>query len=198
MSDSLNPTLDRRAFIRGTAGVVGAGVLAQSGLAALATTGVVSVAYFDGKRLIPADNMSAGDASIQRVTITLDARGKGALRGVNANFPVRVKQSTRKYAFRAWAAGGVRRKFEMPVDAKTGIGFTMTQGSAKAEQKTDLQLSLGRSAGPKLREGTYVIAAGKVNWNSYRFEEEQENGPLLAAGGRPTSLQYVVLTVERV
>lgn len=198
MSDSLNPVVDRRTFIRGAAGVVGATALANSGFAALAPgEGLVSIAFFDGNRLIPAERMGAGDRTIRRAEIMIDSRGRGSLRGLNVNFPVRVSKTVRKYPFKAWESGGSRRRFEVPVDAKAGIGMTVTQGSAKAEQRTEFSLGL-TGGGPALREGTYVIAAGRVNWSSFRFEPEQDNGPLLAAGGRPTSLQYVVVTVGRI
>lgn len=200
MSDSLNPNLDRRTFIRGAATAVGATAIAGSGIASnLALTApVISVAYFDGKRLIPIDRMPAADRTLRRVEVTLQGFGKGKMRRITANFPVRTPKGVKPHPFHAWSTGGFTSKFEMPVDSKNGLSLSVAQGTAKAETATALTLGVGSAKGAKLREGMYIIAAGPVNWASYRFEADDVNGPLLAAGGRPTSLQYTVLTIGRV
>lgn len=180
MSDNLNPNLDRRAFLKGATTVIGAGALASTGLTALAPAeAVISVAFLDGDNLIPLQWLTSAHAPFERVQITVEAHGKGAITGVTANFG--------KYPFHAWTAGGGSGRFEMPVDCVKGLSFTVFQGDSK------VALLMGNSSGVKLREGKYIIAAGRVNWKLFRAE----SGVLLGAGGKPTSLQHVLISVER-
>lgn len=193
MSDNLNPNLDRRTFLRGATTVIGASALAQSGLvSAVATEGVISVAFVDGERLIPAQWLVKSSVPMEKVEIKVTGRGKGELTSLKANFLVRFQTTARRYPFFAWVAGGGRGHFEMPVDKKTGLNFTLSQGKGKSEATTELQLG-STTGGFVLREGTYLIAAGKVDWKGLRME----SGAIVGAGGQPVNLQYVRLSIAR-
>jgi len=200
MSDLLNPNLDRRTFVKGAATAVAGTALAGSSVASqfLNEVPVVSVAYFDGHRLIPVEKILSGDRSLDRLEVTIESKGKGSLRGINVNFPVTAGNGVKPYPFRAWESGGLTRKFEVPVDPKTGVSLTVLQGTPKAETALTFNLGLGTAKGAKLREGTYVVAAGRVNWSNFRFEAEDPNGPVLDAGAKPTNLQYALITIGRI
>lgn len=186
MSETLNPTVNRRAFLRGTAVVAGAGVLSSSGLAFMADAAVVSVAFIEGDRLIPA-NWLASEPAFDRAELTIEAIGEGVLRGLTANFPIKSRTGSRSIApFNAWVASGGRARFEMPV-GRNGISLTISQSAGTTS------LPIGPGNPIKMREGTYVIAAGNVNWRGLRVE----NGQILGAGGAPSTLPHLRLSIAR-
>ncbi|MEQ1822297.1 MAG: hypothetical protein ABL949_07300 [Fimbriimonadaceae bacterium] len=180
MNNSLNPNLDRRTFLRGATTAIGASAVASSGLAALAPVeAVASVAMIEGDNLIPGEWLTASKVPLERVQITIESRGAGKLTGLTAVFG--------KYPFQAWTAGGGRCRFEMPV-GRDGITLILSQGEVSSK------VILSSSGKTKLREGNYALAAGRVNWKLFRAEA----GKLLGAGGNPTSLQHLIVTVERI
>lgn len=198
MSETKHLTIKRRDVLKGAAALAGAVALENSAIAqVLSSTATISVAYFDGTRLVSVEKLAKGDATLEKVLISIESHGKGALHELSAMFDVPVAKGTKQFPYKAWEPSSVKSQFLMPVSARDGIRLSVTQKTAKSTATTPLQLLSNSAKGGKLKEGTYVIAAGNVNWNSYRFEADDINGPLLGAGGRPTSLGYVLLTVER-
>lgn len=195
MSEINQTTVKRRDVLRGAAAIAGAVALESSAIGqVLSSTTTISVAYFDGTRLVPADRLAKGD-SLEQVLLSIEGHGKGALHEIGAIFDVKTSKGLKPYRFKAWEPGSVKSQFSMP--AKSGLKLDVAQKTGKKTATNALPMAANAAKGYKLKEGTYVIAAGNVNWSSYRFEADDANGPVLSANGRPTSLGYVLLTVER-
>lgn len=198
MSDTQTKSIKRRDVLKGAAALAGAVALENSAVAqVLGSTATISVAYFDGTRLIPADRLPKGDGSLEQVVVSMKGHNKGQLHGIDAQFEVRQAKGSKLYPYKAWEPGSVASEFVMPVSAKNGVRLSVSQRTTKSTATVPLQLQVGTAKGAKLREGTYVIVAGNINWNGYRFEQDDPNGPVLSAGGRPTSLGYVLLDIQR-
>ncbi len=196
MSEIKQTTVKRRDVLKGAAAIAGAVALESSAIGQmLSSTTTISVAYIDGTRLVPADRLAKGDSSLEQVLLSVEGHGKGTLHEIGAIFDVTTAKGTKPYRFKAWEPGCVKSQFSMP--AKSGLKLDVAQKTGKKTATSSLPMAPSSAKGYKLKEGTYVIAAGNVNWNSYRYEANDANGPVLSANGRPTSLGYVLLTVER-
>lgn len=202
MSEIETSMIPRRTFLRGAAGVVGAGVLGASPAiaGALQLSGgvapTVSIAYWDGKKFIPAERLPRGDAGLHSISVSLVGYGKpGNLIGLDTYNPIKVGAKMQNVSFMAWSAslrGGSRTKFVMPVQPGSGIRLAAKTISGKERFSSDVQLSNGTASAPKLREGTYVITASPISWGVHTLDLTHPENPLV---GPP--VQYVLLTVER-
>ena len=192
MSDTLNPNIDRRSFIRGTSSFLGAAALSSSGISSLLPKpSEISVAFVEGDRLVSAEQVRGAAVPFERAQLTVSSMGKGSLSCVKAHFEVLTKTTARRFPFLAWVNGGARTRFEMPVGLKTGLNLSVVQKTRMGEETTDLQF--GPASKFKLNEGTYVIAPGKVNWSTLRVA----SGALVGVSGTPAALQHVFVTVDR-
>lgn len=159
---------------------------------ALAPSPAVSIAFWDGTRLIPSGSLKAGDPTLTRVLLKFSTNGRpGAIRSFLARFQVGANAS-RQSSFRFWVATGApAARFEMPVRDSGDLGFTTEQDLGPAP----FRLITGTGANGKLREGTYVIVPGIVDWKTFEYRPGE---PIrLWNLGKPNSTQVFFLEVER-
>jgi len=199
MAFTKNRSFARRDFLRGAAGLVGASVVGLPGLAEAQTTigGIisaqpVSVAYWDGVAWVLATSLPKGDASLQTVAIGLHGYGSGtSIRSIDA-YPGKIP-------FSAWSAapqGCPATQYGAPV----GPGGVLLSVNIQSGPKTvpiPILFTPGSGTGPKLREGVYALALGKVDWIAYGYAPSTDHSPLVDASGNPATFQHVIMTVTR-
>lgn len=193
-------TINRRAFLTGAAGLVGASALGMPSAAVAAAAQTVSrgaaaptLLYWDGVEFMSPSNLRTNDPSLDSVQITLSGHGTGSIRSID----LRPKLATGEQAvFYAWTAppnGVALTQCVMPVDKMSGLQLGIGLGPKS------LPLSLGATgAGPKLRVGTYVLALGDLSAGQYVFDPTSEVGPVVSSvDGQPAPFQYVVIGIAR-
>jgi hypothetical protein len=210
MTDTRDDLLPRREFLRRSARLVSATAAALNAHASLAatpqsdttTTPALSLAFWDGARLIPADRLPSGDATLGRNGVRLVVRAMRIdarrLTALDAHYFVSLDGSDAHFPYHAWAAnphGPAHAAFTMPV-APDG---TVRLSAHHAGEETRLPLTTGTLLdAPKLRAGCYVLALGVSNWGAYQFRADADL-PLVRrtlSGFVPASLEYLVLSVS--
>lgn len=211
MTDTRDDLLPRREFLRRSACLVGATAVAlntRNGLAATPQSGntatpALSLAFWDGTRLIPADRLPAGDPVLCRtgahlVVRAMPAPGVRRLTALDAHYLISLDGSDTHVPYHVWAAnphGPAHAVFTMPV-APDG---TVRLSARHDGEETGLSLTTGPSPDtPKLRAGHYVLAPGVANWGAYQFQAEADL-PLVRrtlSGFAPASLEYLVLSIS--
>jgi hypothetical protein len=203
------PVIARRDLFRGTASLLGGAALGLAptfGLAQgvkagpapsapVAPTQPMSIGYWDGVRFVAAESVAAGDVTLEHVRLTVTSSQGGGLRAIEANGLVPTGKSIQKVPFTLWAApptGATKTSAVVPTSVGEGLSLNAFIGSGKQV----LTLRTDRSAGPKLREGTYVIAQGRVDWASLSLNAR---GELVSGGaaGRPVASPHVLIAVQR-
>lgn len=191
MTDRLNPKMHRRAFLRGSATIVGASVVG-AGAEALAPAKVtLAVAFVDGNRLVNADRLASADQGLKTVTVTITVfDSRASLKAIDAIFPVKAGSAIRPTPYYAYTAGGAQRvRFTMPVDSGIEFSVRLPNGAAPLRLVTS-------GVGRKLREGTYVLAEGSPTWGVVRVDRNDEEHPLRTGDGRPVPFSFALLDIE--
>ena len=207
MSDTQSK-LPRREFLRGAVGVVGASVLGARTAFAGGPASVgpnpqpgtgLSIAYWDGTSLTPAEKLAYGDSSLSNIEFTVRGYGDGsAILGLDTIFTV----SGSPLPFPTWTAPpqGVNKvAILVPLDPVKGLHLTSHVAGQSGSASIDTFFSFGGDRNPKLREGSYVVVAGAIDWNAYHFDPTNEQSPLspVYTGKLAPMPPYLVLTVER-
>jgi hypothetical protein len=194
----------RRIFLKTTGGVVAASALSISPVSVFAqsaTPPAVTVGYWNGSRFVAADQLPAGDQTLSFVKIGLNGFGSsGSLVGIegHALMPVTSNEFLR-LPFTAWVAppvGCQNTQFVMTVNPTKGVLLSVQQRVSGTVQATDVSLLGNSPTGSKLREGTYIVLAGKVDLSTITFPTSKVVGPVIGVGAQAPS-QYVLMTVVR-
>jgi len=199
-----NFRLNRRQFLTGAAGAIGAtlvGSLPSRALARALSSRSITVGYWTGTMLVPASKFPSGDASLESVRISLQSYGTAkALTAIQVMAPVPVDGQIVKTPFNAWIApprGIARTRFVAGVHPQEGLLLYVSQVSNGAEVSTPFALATALTTGPKLKEGTYVMIAGTVDLSTLRLSGPNATGPLIGLGLAQVPPQYVVMQIER-
>ena len=195
---------NRRQFLRGAAGAIGFSVMGSLPARALAgalSSRSVTVGYWTGSVLVPAGKYSCGDTSLQSVRVTMQSYGTAAgLTAIQMLAPVPLDGTIVKTPFNAWIApprGNARTRFVAAAHPQEGLLFNVSQLSGGTEVSSQFALATATTAGPKLKEGTYVIIAGTVDLSMLRLGGPNATGPLVSLGLSSVPPQYVVMKIER-
>jgi len=208
--------IHRRQFLLGAAGILGALAAADNLISADAETRQpgasippgstgLSIAHFDGSRLRTADRLEAGNAAFLGTTAKLtiagfERRGK-SLTAIDLHYRVPTASGKNWIPHLAWTrtTKPISSVARVPV-TEEGIRFSVHHHGI--EQLCTL--TTGDKLGAvKLKQGTYVIAAGNPMWGLYYFEPSNTSfgpGRLLKrspSGLNPVTFDYVTIHVEQ-
>lgn len=183
-------SIARRDLFRGAAALLGGSALGLVPTLAEAApkAAPLSLGYWNGARFVAAESLVSGDSTLDRVRLTLTSAGGGGFDALEAHAPARGRE---RVPFILWVsppAGIVRSRAKVATEFD---GSLVLGVNVKGEKRREVHLAAGRSAGPKLREGTYVLAPESDDWASFRLDE---NGQIVQ---RRTSTPHVVIVVER-
>ena len=196
----------RREFLRGALGVAGAVALGLETSYAQAeapqATSMLSVAYWNGTRLIDARYLVSGDAALNRAGARLRVTGHAggeALRAIHAHYPVAMNGAETHAPYHAWtrnAQGNVGTRFTLPVTPNAGVLLSALHD----DHETFVRLRTDKTVGqPKLKTGLYVLALGQTDWNGCHLDLDAPGGPLsrrTLSGFVPVKFGYRLISVE--
>lgn len=208
MAKLVDSKLPRRSFLTGAASLVGATVMGLPKLARADDGGrgnlkksPVSIGFWDGSRFVSADRLEAGDATLGSVRLDMRGYGSGSVLGsISVSSWASTSTGNGWAPFLAWQAppqGCGKARFVMPVDTTHGLRISTQEVSGGAASVTDINLIAGTGSGPKIQAGTYVVAVGRVNWDSYHLDTSAAGGPVVAMLGAPALPHYVVVNLTR-
>jgi hypothetical protein len=202
MENHSDPTIPRRTFLRGAVGLVGASVLATS--PALASFAMLeeplSIMYWNGERFVPAYTLTP-DRTIQSVDLELHGfGGPGAIRSIDCNPLISTPKGLTSATVYAWTApprGCDTTKLRMPVDANSGLRFTVDCGQQSGPASVLFAVA-GTKVDPKLREGVYAIAVGNIDWAALELDESEGSAQIRrrSAEGEGSLFQHVLLKIR--
>lgn len=203
------PVIARRDLFRGTATLLGGAALGLAphlvfgqGLkpspapsVPVAPSQPTSVGFWDGQKFVSADSLAVGDVTLEHVRLTVSSGSGGGLKAIEANALVPTGKAIQKAPFTLWTAppnGAAKTSSVVPTSVGEGLSLNTFAGTTKQV----LTLRTDSAAGPKLREGTYVIAQGRVDWSSLSLNAA---GELVSGGvtGRPVTSPHVLIAVQR-
>jgi hypothetical protein len=199
--------LDRREFLRGAMGLFGMAAMSVAPTAALAKAGrsffaqpEYTLVFWDGERLIPAAQLPYGEQSLQQVRVTARLFGKaGSLAALDVVSPLTSANGV-QHKFRALSAsaGHARSaRFNSAIDASRGLQIVLVQQVNGSKIESLVEMTSGAGSAPKLRTGTYVLAAQGVDLSGFVLDVKKADGPLIERIGTATAPQYITLKVEQ-